>query len=95
MVFDDTNRNGSLDAGEPPVAGREIVLADRPRSQTFGSTTTGPDGTFRFEGVAFQEFRVSVQIPDGYQRTSDNSVLVRPEADKPSPDVRFGIARKQ
>lgn len=61
MVWNDTNRNGIQDAGEPGIEGAKVFVSDG--TDTFGSDT-GPDGFYYFflpQGT----YTIYVQVPTG------------------------------
>ena len=80
FVFEDRNQSGKPDEGESRVAGQKITLRNPPGTDTFGTTTTGPDGAFAFNGLAAGAYRVTVILGPGYQRFTDNSFVVSVEA---------------
>ncbi|HJT32578.1 MAG TPA: SdrD B-like domain-containing protein [Pirellulales bacterium] len=67
-VFDDLNMNGTLDPGEPGIAGRTVFLDIDGTGQpdaTNPSTTTDANGNFSFTGLAAGPYTVSEVItPD-------------------------------
>lgn len=67
-VFDDLNMNGTLDPGEPGIAGRTVFLDIDGTGQpdaTNPSTTTDAQGNFSFTGLAAGPYTVSEVItPD-------------------------------
>jgi hypothetical protein len=79
-VFNDLNQNGVRDLGEPPVAGRVIQLFDvtNPSSPVLvGQTTTGPDGRYSFNNLAFNlspatPYQVREVLPPGVTQTTAN-----------------------
>ncbi|MFN8121372.1 MAG: ABC transporter permease subunit [Thermoleophilia bacterium] len=52
-------RAGVVEPGESGLPGVTVELR-RPGGDTVASTTSGPDGTFRFEGVADGRYRVAI-----------------------------------
>ena len=58
VVFDDTNRNGAQDAGEPGIAGVAVSNQD-------AVVTTDAKGAFRLTGAGTGV--VFVSTPDGYR----------------------------
>jgi hypothetical protein len=61
-VFEDSNRNGALDAGEPPIDGAVLVLDGGQRSEL------ARKGQFRFEAVRAGDHRLQLlkeSLPEG------------------------------
>ena len=86
QVFEDANRNGQLDAGEPPVDNAVVVLDGGQRSEL------ARKGQFRFEAVRSGEHRVELlkeSLPEGSSivGTSDRPAAVTRET--PNLDVVF------
>jgi hypothetical protein len=77
FVFDDVNRNLRPDSGERHLSQQTVLLQDRAETQTFGERSTSADGSFRFQDLAPGEYRVTLVVPNGFVRTSDNSLIVR------------------
>ena len=94
VVFEDGNRNGVLDASDVRAAGRTVLVTNPSASRRIQSATTDADGQFRFDGLPGGEYRVSLQIPDGFFRTNDDSFTVRVGADNALPAIPFGMARR-
>ena len=68
LVFEDSNGNGSQDAGESGIPGVTVTLdAD-------SQTLTGEDGTYRFLVEAAGNHRVVETDPDGYFSTTPNEI---------------------
>jgi prepilin-type processing-associated H-X9-DG protein len=96
VVFNDLDRDGARDAGEPPLDG-QIAYVDEDRDGTKHpyepSVTTGADGRYRFERVA-GTYRVRVQPEAGWRRTSPSvgfhDVVLGP--DETSSGNDFGVA---
>jgi hypothetical protein len=75
IVFEDTNRNGQLDAAEKKLESREVKLMNRAGTTTFQTVATDGSGSYSFSGlIAGSDYRVYHQIPSGYERTTDDSV---------------------
>jgi hypothetical protein len=75
-VFNDANANGVRDTGEGGVAGRVIRVLD-PSNQLIAQTTTGVDGSFSFDNLAFPlnpatAYRVVEVLPAGLIQTTAN-----------------------
>jgi hypothetical protein len=94
LVFEDQNRNGTFDASDARMAKQTVVLTNPSATQQVQSATTGDDGTFRLESVAAGEYRISLQIPEGYERTNDDSFGITIGAGVTPSEVRFGVVRR-
>jgi SdrD B-like protein len=92
FVFEDKNRNGVFDAGDNRLSGQVVLLTNRDRSQRFGSATTSDDGSFHFDQIAGGEYRVSLNIPEKFERTNDDSFMLKVPEKGTAPTVTFGIA---
>lgn len=92
FVFEDGNRNGTFDADDVRMPQQTVILADPAGTTQIRLATTGSDGTFRFDDLAAADYRVTVQIPDGFDRTNDSSMVLTLGDTAPSADVRFGVA---
>jgi hypothetical protein len=91
FVFEDRNRNSTYDTGDARVAKLTVALTNPSATQEVRSATTGDDGSFRLENLAPGKYRISLQIPEGYQRTSDDSFEIAVSADGTPLEVQFGI----
>ena len=58
-VWLDADNNGRIDAGEPGIPGVRLELIDG-AGDVIASTVTGPDGLYRFDGLAPGDYRVRV-----------------------------------
>lgn len=67
-VWDDTNRNGLQDQGEPGVSGVKVELLDN-NGNPLANTTTTSTGQYKFSGLAEGKYYVLFNIPSGYQFT--------------------------
>lgn len=76
-VFNDADRDGRPDAGELGRAGATVYL-DLNRNGRLDAadrqTQTGPDGTYRFDGLAAGKYQVRVVLDRGTFRTSKAGV---------------------
>jgi hypothetical protein len=75
-VFNDANDNGARDSREAGVAGRVVMLLD-PSNAVIARTTTGADGTYRFDNLAVPlspsvAYRVREVLPSGVVQTTPN-----------------------
>lgn len=71
VVWEDLDRDGIQDAGEPGVPGFPVTLVgtDLDGNPVSLSTTTGADGTYAFTGLASGTYRVTFD-PDGLASNS-------------------------
>jgi SdrD B-like domain len=92
FAFEDRNRNGTFDSNDTRRAQLTVVLTNPSATQQIRSATTGTDGGFRLENLAPGEYRVTLQIPEGFERTNDDSFALTVNADGPPREVLFGIA---
>ena len=92
FVFEDRNRNGIFDANDTRRAQLTVVLTNPSGTQQIRSAITGADGGFRLENLAAGEYRVTLQIPEGFERTNDDSFALTVNADGMPREVLFGIA---
>ena len=74
IVFEDVNGNGVYDAGEAGVAGSVVTLQrDNARVASF---VTGPDGRYRFDGLAPGVYLVMEEHPRCYAQSTVSAYLV-------------------
>ncbi len=98
-VFRDGDGDGIRDPGEAPIGGVAIRLLT-PEGLVIATTTTLPDGTYRFDGVPVGSYLVNVvegnPILDGLTRTTPGQpVPVSVVAGAPTPPVDFGYRPSQ
>jgi uncharacterized repeat protein (TIGR01451 family) len=67
-VFEDLNKNGQRDSGEPGVPGATITIAG-PGGYT-NSATTGADGLYLFPNLVPGAYTLTCQAPMGYSYTT-------------------------
>ena len=67
-VFEDINRNGVRDGGEPGVAGATITITG-PDGYS-NSATTGADGLYLFDNLVPGAYTLSCAAPSGYSYTT-------------------------
>ncbi|HUH09738.1 MAG TPA: SdrD B-like domain-containing protein, partial [Brevundimonas sp.] len=73
-VFKDPERDGVNGGGEPPLGGVTIELVQN--GVVIATTTTGPDGTYKFIDLPAGDYTVREIQPDGYGSSSPNEVTV-------------------
>lgn len=92
FVWNDTNRNGQQDAGEPGVAGVTVRLLDS-QGAIVSTKVTGSDGKYLFEnlqpGVYSVEF-VKSTLPTGAVFTNPNSLADATDSDADPATGRTG-----
>lgn len=86
-VFDDQNRNGELDPGEPGIPGVSIRLTN---TGMVSDTMTNVLGNYEFlDLMAGEIYTVTETDPPGYASTTPNVVTATVSADLPAV-VNFG-----
>jgi cyclophilin family peptidyl-prolyl cis-trans isomerase len=77
-VFSDTNGNGTLDTGEPGVAGRTLFV-DLAGTGSFQSgdptATTDASGNYSFTGVAAGTYKVYEEVPSSVSLTMPSQTV--------------------
>lgn len=66
-VFNDLNRSGSRDEGEPPIWGVPLRIES---GNWNNSTSSGADGTYEFCCLTASTYNITAQAPAGYQFTT-------------------------
>ncbi len=61
FVWNDTNRNGIQESGEPGIDNVRIMLKDN-QGNPLDSTLTGPNGAYVFSGICTGDYQVEVDI---------------------------------
>src|SRR4051812_36578766 len=69
-VWQDTNRNGVRDAGEPPFTGQGLMLFNS-AGANIASAATAADGSFAFSGLAGGTYTVKFATQDWWNLRSD------------------------
>jgi cell division septation protein DedD len=85
-VFEDANRNGQLDAGEPPIADAVVVLDAGQRSEL------ARKGHFRFDAVRAGDHRIELlkeSLPEGAAIVGDVDRPVSVSRDSPHGEVLY------
>jgi large repetitive protein len=88
VVYQDTNRNGVQDPGEPGIAGVTVTLDDGDPLTVDPTRASASDGSYVFQGVPAGVFTVTESQPAGYGSTSSSfpegpdtrSVTVTPDS---------------
>jgi protocatechuate 3,4-dioxygenase beta subunit len=76
--FNDRNGNGSLDAGEPGLAGWTIQLDNGANGSVDATTTTDASGNYSFTGLGPGTYRVREVQQTGWTQTTANPADVTP-----------------
>ncbi|PNZ49775.1 SdrD B-like domain-containing protein, partial [Staphylococcus intermedius] len=67
-VWEDLNKNGIQDEGEPGIANVKVTLTDKD-GNVVGTRTTDTSGNYLFEDVKEGEYTIDFETPDGYTPT--------------------------
>jgi hypothetical protein len=95
FVFDDRDRNGAFDGSDARMPQQTVVLTNPESTEQIRSVTTDSTGVFRFAGLPPGDYRVTLEIPDGFQRTNDISMVLNVRESEPLAEVRFGMAPRR
>jgi hypothetical protein len=95
FVFDDSDRNGTFDGSDARMPEQTVVLTNPASTEQIRSVTTDSTGAFRFDGLTPGDYRITLEIPDGFQRTNDVSMVLSVRESEPLGEVRFGIAPRK
>ena len=71
VVFNDSNANGVQDAGEQPLSGASITVKNL--SGDASEAVSSADGSFSITGLRPDEYRLVMELPDGYIFSHDLS----------------------
>jgi hypothetical protein len=93
-VFEDKNRNGQFDTGDERLGSQTVLVTNLSATKRLHNATTDGTGSFRFGDLPDGEYRVSVLVPDGFDRTNDDSFSVTVLGNQPMAEVHFGVARR-
>ena len=93
-VFEDKNRNGWFDTGDERLAAQTVLVTNPSATRRLHNATTDASGSFRFGDLADGEYRVSVLVPEGFDRTNDDSFSVTVLGNQPMAEVHFGLVRR-
>jgi ELWxxDGT repeat protein len=96
-LFEDRNRNGVRNAGEPGLAGRTVFVdldGDRVHDADEPSATTGAGGTYTVAALEVGSYTVRQVLPDGWAQTTpvNSGGRVVTVALQTAPGVDFGSA---
>ncbi len=94
IVFEDGNRNGIVDGSDVRAAGSTVLVTNPSASRRIQSATTDADGQFRFDGLPAGEYRVSLQVANGFVRTNDDSFTLKVGTDIALPVIQFGMVKR-
>ena len=80
-VWEDLNRNGQQDDGEPGIGGVSVVLLNADGSPSGQQMTTDVTGRYKFTVAAPGSYRIQVIAPAGYTATQPNQGNDRTDSD--------------
>ena len=69
FVWNDENRNGIQDEGEPGISGVRVELFECGSDVVKATTTTGVNGGYLFDGLMPGSYYVRFEAPDGFEFT--------------------------
>lgn len=88
-VYNDLDRDGEMDAGEPGVPGAGIQLFN-PEDGPLQATTSGADGAFTFPDLDPGSYTLVETDPEGYYSTTPNRREIELTEDTGTLEVNFG-----
>ncbi len=88
IVWQDTNRDGTMDPSEPPLSGAQVSLYDS-ASQLIAMYRTTSTGMYGFLGLAPGNYQVVETNPPGYESSTSDAVTTTVSAGDVSV-VNFG-----
>jgi hypothetical protein len=94
FAFEDKNKNGVYDEGDVPLTSQTVLVTNPSATQRIKEVTTDAQGRFRFDDLADGEYRLSLQIPAGYNRTNDDSFSLKLSAKQPPFKAQFGVVHR-
>ena len=94
FVFEDKNRNGIFDGDDVRLAQQLVQLTTPDRTRQVSSAKTANDGSFHLDSLAAGDYRVSVEIQEGFERTDDDSLILTVADDGIERTVLFGVAAR-
>ena len=92
FVFEDKNKNGQFDGADVRLGSQTVLVTNPSATKRIQEVTTDASGNFGFAGLADGEYRVSLQVPASYRRTTDDSLTLKVTANQTASEVHFGIA---
>ena len=92
FVFEDKNKNGQFDGADVRLGSQTVLVTNPSATKRIQEVTTDASGNFGFAGLADGEYRVSLQVPTSYRRTTDDSLTLKVTANQTASEVHFGIA---
>lgn len=75
-AFIDVNKDGSRDGNDRELANAEIVLSEVKTGRKLDSRITNSEGNYEFTDLNAGSYRVTLIVPSGYSRSTDDSVQV-------------------
>lgn len=91
LVWLDIDGNGQVDAGEPPLAGATVHLAD-PGGEVLDSQTTAADGLYRFENFPPRTYLLRQSGPPRHIATTLDELTVLLS---PASEIRVDFGRRE
>jgi hypothetical protein len=84
FIWDDKNRNGIQDAGEPGLAGVLVVMRNPTTLAEIARATTDANGKYSFGSLCAGTYKIDPELPAGYQfspadQGADDSVDSEPD----------------
>jgi len=89
MAYEDINRNGILNEGEPGLLGVTITLKDQ-NGNYLSEAMTNDRGYFNFTKLEPTHYNIEETVPDGYKNTTPASVEVNALEGEPEREISFG-----
>ncbi|WP_394940460.1 SdrD B-like domain-containing protein [Psychromicrobium sp. YIM B11713] len=71
-IWRDDNRDGVQDPNEPGMPGLKVTLLDKD-GNVLRETTTDENGKYQFTDVPTGDYKVKVEVPDGFKPTNPNA----------------------
>ena len=76
-VYNDTNRNGKHDIGEPGVSGITFTISGQQGTPP-QSSVSGPDGSAKFTGIPGISYTITATSPENMDLIGPNSIPLNP-----------------
>ena len=77
IVWNDLDENGLIDPGEEGTEGATLQLKNT-GGQVLAETTSAPDGSYQFSGLASATYNLVLVVPDGWETTTQTSHWLAP-----------------